>query len=244
MNILQASRQSGVSVDMIRFYEKKGLIRPARKANGYRDFSDQDVVSIVMIRQYNCLGIELSEIKDIMQKRTYDRLAGRLSASADELEKQARLLLQRIEFARETKQMFELLKTPDNWDVFATDTFWFCQRDAQHARAFAALYESYCCRPAMRIQPARLKESFAVQDQGIILTEPPMTELPVIAYAPGRMYRTVLRTTLADARDVLEKVCVQMKERGYASAGDGFLTQISGTDETGLAAVCISLIIQ
>ena len=38
MNIKQASEQSGVSAPNIRFYEKEGLLTPARRqGNDYRD---------------------------------------------------------------------------------------------------------------------------------------------------------------------------------------------------------------
>ena len=40
MNIKQASEQSGVSSPNIRFYEKEGLLTPARnRSNAYRDYT-------------------------------------------------------------------------------------------------------------------------------------------------------------------------------------------------------------
>lgn len=44
MNIKQASEQSGVSAPNIRFYEKEGLLTPARRqGNGYRDYTAGDI---------------------------------------------------------------------------------------------------------------------------------------------------------------------------------------------------------
>lgn len=44
MNIKQASKQSGVSAPNIRFYEKEGLLNPARlPGNDYRDYTEQDI---------------------------------------------------------------------------------------------------------------------------------------------------------------------------------------------------------
>lgn len=43
MNIQEASRQTGISKDMIRFYEKKDLIHPKRSENNYRDYSIHDL---------------------------------------------------------------------------------------------------------------------------------------------------------------------------------------------------------
>ena len=50
MNIKQASEQSGVSSQNIRFYETEGLVVPARRGNGYRDYSAKDVHDLKLIR--------------------------------------------------------------------------------------------------------------------------------------------------------------------------------------------------
>ena len=47
MNIKQASEQSGVSAPNIRFYEKEGLLTPARRqGNDYRDYTAGDVLRL------------------------------------------------------------------------------------------------------------------------------------------------------------------------------------------------------
>ena len=68
MNIKQASERTGISRDMIRFYEKKGIIHPARKNNGYRDYSIHDLLLLVTARQYSCLGIELDTISELLKQ--------------------------------------------------------------------------------------------------------------------------------------------------------------------------------
>ena len=51
MNIKQASKQSGVSAPNIRFYEKEGLLNPARlPGNDYRDYTEQDIRALRFIR--------------------------------------------------------------------------------------------------------------------------------------------------------------------------------------------------
>ena len=51
MNIKQASEQSGVSAPNIRFYEKEGLLNPARlPGNDYRDYTEQDIRTLRFIR--------------------------------------------------------------------------------------------------------------------------------------------------------------------------------------------------
>ena len=62
MQISELARQASVSVHALRHYERLGLIRPHRRANGYRDYPasiKREVVFIAMSRQ---LGFALPQI--------------------------------------------------------------------------------------------------------------------------------------------------------------------------------------
>jgi MerR family gold-responsive transcriptional activator of gol and ges genes len=67
MNIGQASKASGVSAKMIRYYEQTGLIPAAdRKASGYRDYSNTDLHMLRFIRRSRDLGFSVAEISDLL----------------------------------------------------------------------------------------------------------------------------------------------------------------------------------
>lgn len=67
MNIGQASKSSGVSTKMIRYYEQTGLIPKAdRRDSGYRDYSDTDVHMLRFIRRARDLGFSVSEITELL----------------------------------------------------------------------------------------------------------------------------------------------------------------------------------
>ena len=67
MNIGQASRASGVSAKMIRYYEQIGLIPKAdRRESGYRDYSPADVHMLRFIRRSRDLGFAVAEINDLL----------------------------------------------------------------------------------------------------------------------------------------------------------------------------------
>jgi MerR family gold-responsive transcriptional activator of gol and ges genes len=67
MNIGQASKASGVSAKMIRYYEQTGLIPAAdRKSSGYRDYSDTDVHMLRFIRRARDLGFSVAAIGDLL----------------------------------------------------------------------------------------------------------------------------------------------------------------------------------
>ena len=67
MNIGQASRATGVSTKMIRYYETVGLIRPAdRTDSNYRDFGDRDINDLRFIRRARNLGFSVVEINQLL----------------------------------------------------------------------------------------------------------------------------------------------------------------------------------
>jgi DNA-binding transcriptional MerR regulator len=67
MRIGEVSKQSGVQVGTIRFYERRKLLKPApRTASGYRSYTPQDVQVVKGIKEIQELGFTLKEIKELL----------------------------------------------------------------------------------------------------------------------------------------------------------------------------------
>ncbi len=67
MRIGEASRQSGVSAKMIRYYESIGLLSPAqRRNNDYRDFDSDDIHTLRFIHRARSLGFAMDEISKLI----------------------------------------------------------------------------------------------------------------------------------------------------------------------------------
>lgn len=62
MKIGEVAVRAGVSVDALRFYEEKGLIKPQRSANGYRHYPDETLQLVGYIKLAQQLGFSLKEI--------------------------------------------------------------------------------------------------------------------------------------------------------------------------------------
>ena len=67
IQIGEVSRQTGVSVDTIRFYEKERLLKePARSEGGFRLFGEGDVEQLKFVRNAQELGFALGEIRELL----------------------------------------------------------------------------------------------------------------------------------------------------------------------------------
>ena len=61
------ARQTGLTVDAIRFYEKSGLLkRPARTQGGFRLFRREDAEDLRFIQKAQELGFSLLEIRELL----------------------------------------------------------------------------------------------------------------------------------------------------------------------------------
>jgi len=70
MRIGQVAAQAKVNVQTVRLYERLGLLeKPIRRASGYREYTDEAVMSIRFILQAKNLGFTLNEIKSLLDMR-------------------------------------------------------------------------------------------------------------------------------------------------------------------------------
>jgi len=78
MNIGDAAQHSGLPAKTIRYYEDIGLVAPARKGNGYREFSGKDLHKLAFVQRARSLGFSIDECRALLS--LYD---DRERASAD-----------------------------------------------------------------------------------------------------------------------------------------------------------------
>ncbi|RQS59879.1 Cu(I)-responsive transcriptional regulator [Burkholderia sp. Bp8963] len=67
MNIGDASRESGVSAKMIRYYEQVGLLTPTKRTDsGYRIYGADEIHVLRFIRQARRLGFLVEDIRKLL----------------------------------------------------------------------------------------------------------------------------------------------------------------------------------
>lgn len=68
MRIGELARRAGVSVQAIRFYERRRLMRtPRRTPAGYRIYNELDLENVTVIKKMQRFGFKLVEIRRVMQ---------------------------------------------------------------------------------------------------------------------------------------------------------------------------------
>jgi DNA-binding transcriptional MerR regulator len=67
VQIGKVARETGLSVDTIRFYEKEGLLQePSRSEGGFRLYTAADIEHLRFIRSAQELGFSLAEIRELL----------------------------------------------------------------------------------------------------------------------------------------------------------------------------------
>lgn len=68
MNISEVELKTGITKQNIRFYEKKGLLHPKRnEENSYREYTDEDVETLIRIKIFRKLDLPIEDIRRIFE---------------------------------------------------------------------------------------------------------------------------------------------------------------------------------
>lgn len=66
MNIGAAEQASGLPAKTIRYYEDIGLLIPARRDNGYRDYGRTDIHKLAFLKRARGLGFSIEDCRALM----------------------------------------------------------------------------------------------------------------------------------------------------------------------------------
>jgi len=70
----EVTRQTNISADTLRYYEKFGLLsNVSRNASGIREYSDKDISRLKFIKRAQRMNFSLNEIKHLLAMREYPR---------------------------------------------------------------------------------------------------------------------------------------------------------------------------
>lgn len=62
----EIQNKTGLTRKAIKYYEEKGLSKPLKLENGYRDYSEEDMKILSKISLFRKVGLSISEIKECL----------------------------------------------------------------------------------------------------------------------------------------------------------------------------------
>ena len=102
MKIGELSDMTGVSIDTVRYYEKRGLIpQPVRSASGYRHYTQHDATRLKFIVQAKELGFTLEEIGQLLMLRKDGRACVEVRSVAEAKAQEIGIKIQKLSSMRQ-----------------------------------------------------------------------------------------------------------------------------------------------
>jgi DNA-binding transcriptional MerR regulator len=126
LRVSAVAKQADVPARTVRFYADAGLLRPiARGENGYRYFGEDAVERVHLLRRASRLGLQLKEIKDVMDIAQASDCADAHRAFAEALRTRIAAVEQQI---RELSSMrTQLVDLAVESDAGCTDALCLCR---------------------------------------------------------------------------------------------------------------------
>lgn len=74
--ISQVAELTGISIRTLQYYDEIGLLKPSELTqSGYRLYNDEALQNLQQILFFKELGFTLKDIREILQKPDFDRIA-------------------------------------------------------------------------------------------------------------------------------------------------------------------------
>lgn len=105
----EIQEKTGLTRKAIEYYEDKGLIKPLKSENGYRDYSDKDLEILNKISLFRKIGLSISEIEEC------------LSSNGSSLSSILRRKEHQLEVEQKRKEVIELIVKKENQNIIESE---------------------------------------------------------------------------------------------------------------------------
>lgn len=179
MTIKELEEISGISKQNIRFYERKGLLSPERNPqNDYREYSEEDIRTLSLIKMYRMLDLPIEDIRTLLQNPA--ETSAILSAHLQNLtEKQSQL--------NAAIEVCGRLLAKENAEIDVSDTLDQMEEMEAKGGRFMNFVEDY-----KKISEAESRKEFSFRPDNMCLTPQEMTE-SLYLYADENQKHIVLK---------------------------------------------------
>lgn len=168
--IQTAAKITGLSVPTLRYYDELGLLpHLKRDENGYRQFSDQDISDINLVKCFREVGVPIKQIKKIiapenLDQQTIEQRLQVLKAQQEALLSQRRQIeISLLALQIKTARYQAILTDPSRVDHGEAELVQFCVKYAKPeqqsyvAKTLTTLFEQF---KQHQTQPVVLTETY------------------------------------------------------------------------------------
>lgn len=125
MTIRDMEEKTGINRANIRYYEAEGLIRPARRENGYRDYSDADVRMLLKVKLLRAMDVPLASVKEVAEgAKTLEQVLSELDeelTARQSRQERVRQIIARMDEDFDTLEPEGYLAMLENGDAWKED---------------------------------------------------------------------------------------------------------------------------
>lgn len=237
--INDVARLLRISSESIRFYEKKNIVSPVRdNENGYRYFTQADIRRLYDCRIYQSLGFSLTEIIEIFESASAEKLEDMLGRKEQDLERaleensRALRRIRRLNAAKENVDRctgrFYIQDSPHCLFSYHSEYSQLDRKTIEHPfwDCVAEYYNLFICAavisPEIAQDPeleSKMKCGFVIDcDTGLGLGLTP--EAPVYELKPRRSVYTTFHAEPIVSAEHLAPALAWMEAHGHKLAGD------------------------
>ena len=248
MNIQEASIATGISKDMIRFYEKKGLIHPRRLSeNNYRNYSMSDIHIFVTIKFYSSLGITISKIGEILTEGNITLAINSFNDRLKQLE-EAFWAKNKYVLASDTYHLLQKYYHGVDYDIGIHPTqYYYPSANVKKSNTSTITNKIPVSRLVFRIQEENKNKHNYPKDTGLLLIKQNKNingNYQVIE--KHKFYRIIkeVKTNELISVNELKKLEKRIQEQGYKTYGDIYIYSIfHNVPDIASETICIEFMI-
>ncbi|KPU43141.1 HTH-type transcriptional regulator CueR [Oxobacter pfennigii] len=120
-SISRAAKILGLSSEMLRYYERQGIIAPERASNGYRYFSFKDINMLMGARRYQGMGFSVEEVGVLINFASFNDIQQNLNEMEKKITKEIRWKQLILEAVKKQQNGYEKLKCLHNKYIIKTN---------------------------------------------------------------------------------------------------------------------------
>lgn len=228
MNIKEVSEATGISKDMIRFYEKKGIISPSRNQdNNYRDYTIHDMHVLILAKQYNSLGIDLNTISSLLKNAPLGEMISHSDERLKILKEEAEWAYTKYQNALDLFLLLNKVSQGVMFDVGKRKTLYF-YNNTNIDETSQFYVNGAIARPVYRF---KLDDSNDNGEAGLLMSRkhPSIQEADLII--PEHTYYRIVKEIDASrkiTKQELKEYIKEIENNGYQVTGDAYLYQLLG----------------